>query len=32
MEWEHPREHYSIMCPTAARPVFTSGAVGVVRP
>jgi hypothetical protein len=27
MEWEHPREHYRIMYPTAARPVFTSGII-----
>jgi hypothetical protein len=24
MEWEHPREHYRILYPTAARPVFTA--------
>ena len=27
MDWEHPREHYRIVYPTAARPVFTSGAI-----
>jgi len=27
MEYEHPREHYRIMYPTAARPVFTVGGI-----
>lgn len=27
MEWPHPREHYRIVYPTAARPVFLSGVI-----
>ncbi len=25
MDWPHPREHYRIMYPTSARPLFVSG-------
>ena len=27
MEWPNPREHYRIMYPTAARPVFTASMI-----
>lgn len=27
MEWPHPREHYRIEYPTAARPVFIEGII-----
>ena len=27
MEWPHPREHYRIMYPTTARPIFTAGMI-----